>query len=319
MPMLWRALYTIVEIIKAEELDFNLSEFSYLYSLVTHDSSRYLFKAKPRQPLPILKTTQHDSTWKNQFFFVRRDSIPHGNSLPKKWIVMCAQRFAHKSASKFGLDDINSMLYPCSIQKELAKGQSIPEPKTMTTRAKVGSKRKKSMESEDDAFEVERQFHEFVIEKFAHVKAHHEKSLSEMEENLVSLRSIVAAKDNTISKLEKDVKALKKQLFMAEMETNKAVMEAIDEAKVFVTCTVLQAKIRMAEEAVDPDFDRSAWDVASWKQTLLHLGGEVEPEPVKAADARSSGAKETAGGAGGEAGGDEVADGEVAIVGYEGR
>ncbi|KAJ0667619.1 hypothetical protein HanPI659440_Chr17g0679781 [Helianthus annuus] len=184
------------------------------------------------------------------------------------------------------------MLSPCSIQKELAKGQSIPEPKTMMTRAKVGSKRKKSMESEDDAFEVERQFHEFVIEKFAHVKAHHEKSLSEMEENLVGLRSIVAAKDNTISKLEKDVKALKKQLFMAEMETNKAVMEAIDEAKVFVTCTVLQ--------------------------TLLHLGGEVEPEPVKAADARSSGAKEMAGGAGGEAGGDEVADGEVAIVGYEG-
>ncbi|MFS7888193.1 hypothetical protein Hanom_Chr00s000001g01592071 [Helianthus anomalus] len=61
----------------------SLSELSYLYSLVTHDSSRFLFKTKPHQPLPILKTTQNNSTWKNQFFFVRRDSIPNGGSLPK--------------------------------------------------------------------------------------------------------------------------------------------------------------------------------------------------------------------------------------------
>ncbi|KAJ0485481.1 hypothetical protein HanLR1_Chr14g0531191 [Helianthus annuus] len=87
MPMLWRALYTIEEILKTEDLEFNLSELSYLYSLVTHGSSRFLFKAKPHQHLPILKTTQNDSTWKNQFFFVRRDSIPHGDYLPKKWIL----------------------------------------------------------------------------------------------------------------------------------------------------------------------------------------------------------------------------------------
>ncbi|MFS7888195.1 hypothetical protein Hanom_Chr00s000001g01592091 [Helianthus anomalus] len=81
--MHWRALYTIDEILKTKELEFKLSELSYLYSLVTHDSSRFLFKAKPHQPLPILKTTQNNSTWKNQFFFMRRDSIPNGGSLPK--------------------------------------------------------------------------------------------------------------------------------------------------------------------------------------------------------------------------------------------
>ncbi|MFS7964196.1 hypothetical protein Hanom_Chr08g00747351 [Helianthus anomalus] len=78
MPMLWRALYTIEETIKAEDLDFNLSELLYLYPLVTHDSIRFLFKAKPHELLAILKTTQNDSTWRNQFFFVRRDSISHG-------------------------------------------------------------------------------------------------------------------------------------------------------------------------------------------------------------------------------------------------
>ncbi|KAJ0819360.1 hypothetical protein HanPSC8_Chr16g0695171 [Helianthus annuus] len=57
MPMLWRALYTIGEILKTEDLEFNLSELLYLYSLVTHGSSRFLFKANPYLPLPILKTT----------------------------------------------------------------------------------------------------------------------------------------------------------------------------------------------------------------------------------------------------------------------
>ncbi|KAJ0715060.1 hypothetical protein HanPI659440_Chr13g0496761 [Helianthus annuus] len=69
MLMLCRALYTIEEILITEDLDFGLSELSFLYSLVTDGSSRVLFKAKPHQPLPILKTTQNDCTWKNQFFF----------------------------------------------------------------------------------------------------------------------------------------------------------------------------------------------------------------------------------------------------------
>ncbi|KAF5795563.1 hypothetical protein HanRHA438_Chr08g0352611 [Helianthus annuus] len=84
MPMLWRVLYTIEQIISDEGLDFNISELSHLYSLVSHGSHWFLFKAKPPQPLPILKTTKNDTSWKNQFFFMRRDSIPSGDSLPKK-------------------------------------------------------------------------------------------------------------------------------------------------------------------------------------------------------------------------------------------
>ncbi|MFS8023868.1 hypothetical protein Hanom_Chr16g01456561 [Helianthus anomalus] len=47
MPILWRVLYTVEQIINNEGLDFNLSEFSHLYSLVSHGSHRFLFKAKP--------------------------------------------------------------------------------------------------------------------------------------------------------------------------------------------------------------------------------------------------------------------------------
>ncbi|KAM0019173.1 hypothetical protein Hdeb2414_s0026g00682481 [Helianthus debilis subsp. tardiflorus] len=87
MPMFWMVLHTIEQIISTEGLDLNLSELSNLYSLITHGSHRFLFKAKSHQPLPILKTTQNDSTWKYQFFFVRRDFIPQGDSQPKKWIL----------------------------------------------------------------------------------------------------------------------------------------------------------------------------------------------------------------------------------------
>jgi len=85
MPMLWRVLFTLEQIKKEEGISFGLSKLPHLYNLVTHGSHRYLFKAKPHKPLPLLKTTKNDSYWKNQFFFVRRDSIPSGDSIPKKW------------------------------------------------------------------------------------------------------------------------------------------------------------------------------------------------------------------------------------------
>ncbi|MFS7947484.1 hypothetical protein Hanom_Chr06g00548811 [Helianthus anomalus] len=47
MLMLWRVLYTLEQIIRDEGLDFNLSELSHLYNLVSHGSHIFLFKAKP--------------------------------------------------------------------------------------------------------------------------------------------------------------------------------------------------------------------------------------------------------------------------------
>ncbi|KAJ0726095.1 hypothetical protein HanPI659440_Chr12g0466371 [Helianthus annuus] len=87
MPMLWRVLYTFERLIRYEGLSFNLSKLASLYNLVSHGSHRFLFKAKPQHPLPLLKTTKNDSNWRNLFFFVRRDTIPLGNTLPKKWVL----------------------------------------------------------------------------------------------------------------------------------------------------------------------------------------------------------------------------------------
>ncbi|MFS7934472.1 hypothetical protein Hanom_Chr05g00391921 [Helianthus anomalus] len=80
MPMMWRVLYTIENIIEQEGIEIGMSELTQLYN-------RFLFKHKPGDPHPILKTTKNDTHWKSQFFFVRRDSIPDGKNLPKKWIT----------------------------------------------------------------------------------------------------------------------------------------------------------------------------------------------------------------------------------------
>ncbi|MFS7918454.1 hypothetical protein Hanom_Chr03g00201251 [Helianthus anomalus] len=85
MPMVWRILYKLEHIVEQEGIDIRMSELSQLYNLVSHGSYRYLFKSKPEQPHPILKATKNDTNWRNQFFFTRRDSIPNGNQLPKKW------------------------------------------------------------------------------------------------------------------------------------------------------------------------------------------------------------------------------------------
>ncbi|KAJ0611891.1 hypothetical protein HanHA300_Chr01g0020961 [Helianthus annuus] len=87
MPMVWKVLYTLENIIEQEGKNIGLSELSQLYNLVSRGSHRFLFKHKPCQAHPILKTTKNDSNWINQFFFVRKDSIPNGDHLPKKWIT----------------------------------------------------------------------------------------------------------------------------------------------------------------------------------------------------------------------------------------
>ncbi|KAJ0800719.1 hypothetical protein HanPI659440_Chr03g0106821 [Helianthus annuus] len=85
MPMVWRVLYTLEHIIENEGIDIGLSELIRLYNLVSHGSHRFLLKHKHQKPHPLLKVTKNDSNWRNQFFFVRRDSIPNGNHLLKKW------------------------------------------------------------------------------------------------------------------------------------------------------------------------------------------------------------------------------------------
>ncbi|KAJ0902084.1 hypothetical protein HanPSC8_Chr08g0332841 [Helianthus annuus] len=85
MPMIWRVLYTFERIIEQEGIDLGMAELAALYDLTTFGSHRYLLKRKAGEDHPVLKVTKNDTNWKRRFFFVRRDSLPDGNDLPKEW------------------------------------------------------------------------------------------------------------------------------------------------------------------------------------------------------------------------------------------
>ena len=57
-----------------------------IYDLSTFGSSRFMLRVKTNKPHLILKSKQNDGAWKEKYFFVRRNSIPEGDSLPRLWI-----------------------------------------------------------------------------------------------------------------------------------------------------------------------------------------------------------------------------------------
>ncbi|KAF5769371.1 hypothetical protein HanXRQr2_Chr14g0647451 [Helianthus annuus] len=85
MPMIWRVLYTFERIIEQKGIDLGMAELAELYDLTTFGSHRYLLKRKAGEDHPVFKVTKNDTNWKRRFFFVRRDTIPDGEDLPKEW------------------------------------------------------------------------------------------------------------------------------------------------------------------------------------------------------------------------------------------
>ena len=71
-------------------------------------------------------------------------------------------RSASKSVPRFGTEDIDSIISPRAIKKELAKSQT--ETRAPSARGKAGTKRKKPSESEDEVMQLERKLHESVSE-----------------------------------------------------------------------------------------------------------------------------------------------------------
>ncbi|MFS7947911.1 hypothetical protein Hanom_Chr06g00553711 [Helianthus anomalus] len=73
------------------------------------------------------------------------------------FVLVGAVKSSSKSASQFGMGDIQGIISPRTIQKELAVGQSQPEAKGTTTRARAGAgtKRKKPCEASGDTPQIE--------------------------------------------------------------------------------------------------------------------------------------------------------------------
>ncbi|MFS8007337.1 hypothetical protein Hanom_Chr14g01259841 [Helianthus anomalus] len=307
MLMVWRVLYTLEHIVEHEGIDIGLSELIRLYNLVSHGSHRYLFKSKPQQPHPILKTTKNDTNWRNQFFFVRRDFIPNGSHLPMKWntdaislshiqasplteeritafwkldpairtfpprtrdsqemastsCTMSSAAESSKSASRFSIGDLQDIVSPQSIKKELVASQSNPEVKGMSTRGK-GTKRKKTTESSEGLPLMECQFHDYVSKKFAEVQILLDQRLVEAEEKILDFQKIAVAKDKKNPRLKRITTPCRR------------------------SCSLLRSLLIRRGW-------RSEWDVEAWAKRLAELGDDEEPEEVRALEFVGSGDKD---------------------------
>lgn len=83
MPIVWKVLFWIEILNQSSGLYISRYELDYLYDVATFGNSPFLLRLKPRQSLFVLKTKQNDGDWKEKYFFVKRNSIPGGDSLPK--------------------------------------------------------------------------------------------------------------------------------------------------------------------------------------------------------------------------------------------
>ncbi|MFS7975978.1 hypothetical protein Hanom_Chr10g00887041 [Helianthus anomalus] len=104
--------------------------------------------------------------------------------------------------------------------------------------------------------------------------------LADAEECILDLQTIGSYKDKTIAHLEKENKALQKQVLLTEMAPNKERLKIINEAKNSATIVTLKIRLQMAKEAVDPSFNRAEWDITAWRQRLHELGDDEDVEEV---------------------------------------
>ncbi|MFS7935803.1 hypothetical protein Hanom_Chr05g00407841 [Helianthus anomalus] len=204
-------------------------------------------------------------------------------------VMLVGAAKSSKSASRFGVADLQDIASPRSIKKELAASQSNPEAKGMSTRGK-GTKRKKPTETSEGLPLIKLQI---LLDQ----------RLAEADEKILDLQKLALAKDKKISSLEKDNNTLHKELLLAEITANKEKMEVMDRAKLSAAIAMLKIKFQMAKEAVHPSFDKSEWYLEAWAKRLAELGDDEEPEGVLAL----------------EAGGSEVKDPEDAVAGGSGK
>ncbi|KAJ0494002.1 hypothetical protein HanIR_Chr12g0592451 [Helianthus annuus] len=86
MPMVWRVLIVLNQIKALHVPKLCIEDIPIAYPLRSHGSSRFLLFSTSSNPL-ILKATKNEDGRQKKFFFVRRDSIAEGNSLPVKWLT----------------------------------------------------------------------------------------------------------------------------------------------------------------------------------------------------------------------------------------
>ncbi|KAJ0785724.1 hypothetical protein HanOQP8_Chr02g0046511 [Helianthus annuus] len=201
-----------------------------------------------------------------------------------------------KSASKFGISDLANVT--SSKKKAPAASPSVSAPKA-SIRGK-GKKRKASDELQGFPL-LRQQFLDYVNEKLAEIETYlgH---VENQESQIADLQQMGVLKDLTIADLEKELQAIKDEAAQRLIDMDNEKQEITQDAKVSAAIAMYKIQLQMAEEAQDPTFDKSSWDVEGWKARLADLDDEEDAEDIPRLEGGDA-AKDQ----GGEVGGDGAA------------
>ncbi|KAJ0916467.1 hypothetical protein HanPSC8_Chr06g0262031 [Helianthus annuus] len=202
-----------------------------------------------------------------------------------------------KSASKFGIDDLT--IVKSSRKKAPAASPSVSAPK-----APIRGKGKKRKTSEDlQGFPlIRQQFLDSVNEKLAEIEIYlgH---VEDQESQIADLQQMGVLKDLKIADLEKELRATKDEAAQRLIDMDNEKQEITQDAKVSAAIAMYKIQLQMAEEAQDPTFDKSSWDVEGWKARLADLEDEDEAEEIPMLEGGDAEKDQ-----GGDAGGDGAAE-----------
>jgi hypothetical protein len=119
MPVVWRILYVLNHLVEDHSLDIRNFDLATLYNLRTHNSSRFVLQLIRKDVYPVLKATKNEDSWKNNFFFVRKESIPGGPDLPPRWPTKGRIRSLGQNIHKFILTNIMIFILQLCFLKSL--------------------------------------------------------------------------------------------------------------------------------------------------------------------------------------------------------
>ncbi|KAM0010976.1 hypothetical protein Hdeb2414_s0068g00769191 [Helianthus debilis subsp. tardiflorus] len=281
MPMIWRVLYTLERIIEQEGIDLGMAELAEMYDLTTFGSHRYLFKRKAGEDHPVFKVTKNDTNWKRRLLaFKKLDSeirtfqvaIQDSQEVSSASATMSSARKSSKSASKFGIDDLNNVR---SSRKKNPASPSTSVPKA-PIRGKGGKKRK-AYEDLQGLLLLRQQFLDYFNEKFAEIETY-VGHVEDQDRQIADLQQMGVLKDLKIADLEKELRATKGEAAKMLISFDYEKQEITQDAKVSAAIAMYKIQLQMATEAQDPAFDKSSWDVEGWKARLVELEDDEEAE-----------------------------------------
>ncbi|KAI3786390.1 hypothetical protein L1987_40032 [Smallanthus sonchifolius] len=201
-------------------------------------------------------------------------------------------RSVRKSSSKFALDDIDIMVSKGKTIKRKtsqlalpAPKPEVPKPESSTPRSKlpVKKKRKPADAAEVAIFEcrdyadAHKKLHALGHLALEQITKFHESVAKEAEEGkqmICNLQKIATTKNKKLADVTKELSRVKAELQDAYAQHAQDLDESHEQAKTSATISKFQARIKMAKEADDKDFERANWDVQEWKRLVAKLGGE---------------------------------------------